>query len=104
MASLYITEFEHMPSLTSWGVIPQCPQAPGLAEQKLAIGGTSVASAAFNAKTKFVMLHTDVICSIAWSETGTDPTAAATAQRMAANETRFYGVRSGGKVAVITNT
>ena len=49
------------------------------------------------------MINTDQPCSVAW---GTAPVAVATAQRLGANETRFYGVPPGGgfKVAVITNT
>lgn len=104
MARLYITEFAEMPQLNSAGVIPQCPVAPGIAEQSVAIGGGSVASAAFNQGTKFVMLNSDAVCSLAWSSDGTPATAVATAQRMSANETRFYGVHPGGKVSVIANT
>lgn len=104
MSTLYITELKDMPVLNTAGVIPQCPQVPGLAEQAITISGASTASAAFNANTTFVMLHTDVICSLAWSETASAATAVITAQRMAANETRFYGVRGGGKVSVIANT
>jgi hypothetical protein len=33
-----------------------------------------------------------------------NPTAVATAQRLAANETRYYGVNPGEKIAVITNS
>lgn len=75
---------------------------PALAVQKTTIGGTSVASAAFNAKTRFVELHTDAICSY---KVGAAPTAAATDTRMAANTTKFFAVRESGlKVAQITNT
>lgn len=104
MASLYVTEFANLGTTTVGGRVVQAPAAPGLAEQKLAVGVGSVASAAFNAKTNFVMLHTDAICSLAFSVDGTDPTAAATAHRMGAGETRFYVVTPGGKVAVIQNT
>lgn len=104
MAFLYITEFANLPNLNSFNSTPQAPVAPGIAEQRLAVGA-NVASAAFNTATRFVMLHTDNICSLAWSKPGdADPVAVITAQRMNANETRFYGVYPGGKVAVILNT
>jgi len=58
----------------------------------VAIGAGSVQSSAFNAKTRFVRLHADAICSI---EFGTNPTAAATTARMAAGQTEFrWGSRS----------
>lgn len=101
MATLYIDEYASIPTLTSWGAMPQAPATPPIATQAITISGSSTASAAFNAKTTFVLLHTDAICSIAF---GAAPTAVTTASRMNANETRFYGVVTGQKVAVITNT
>lgn len=83
------------------GHIQAALQAP-LAEQKLTIG-TEVKSSAFNARTKYVRLHTDAICSILF---GTAPTASAANARMAANATEYFGVPMGAayKVSVITNT
>lgn len=104
MATLYITEYDKLPILDSSGSIPQAPVEPAIAEQHISITGSSAASAAFNVKTKFVMLNTDSACSLAWAIAGGSPTAAATAQRMGANETRFYGVPYNGKLAVISNT
>ena len=95
MATLYITEFQS-PSQNFLA-----PQTPPVAEQHVAISGSSTQSAAFNALTTFVMVETDAICSLAW---GADPTAVTTAQRMNANEVRFYGVVPGQKLAVIVNT
>ena len=102
MAVLYITEYAEM-QIGPAGRAGQMPMEPPLAEQTVAIGGTSTASAAFNAKTRFVRLHTDAICSVLF---GTAPTAAATNGRMAANQTEFRAVPLGAsyKVAVITNT
>lgn len=106
MATLYITEFADATvadltgSVTLQWPIP-APMTPPVAEQHIAITGSSTASAAFNANTTFVMVETDAICSLAW---GSSPTAVTTAQRMAANEVRFYGVVPGQKVAVISNT
>lgn len=100
MATLYITEFALMGQVPNSAA--QMPQQPPLAEQTVTIGA-STQSAAFNAKTRFVRLHTDAICSV---EFGTNPTATAANARLAANQTEFHGVPEGGafKVAVITNS
>ncbi len=106
MATLYITEFARYGRDLAGKGGPVAEQSP-LAEQTVAIGGASVASAALNAKTRLVRLHTDAICSVAF---GTAPTAAATNARMAANTTEYYMVDASQqaltplKVAVITNT
>lgn len=101
MATLYIAEFESMPG-SPGGHIQAALQAP-LAEQTVTIAAGSAQSSAFNARTKYVRLHTDAICSILF---GTDPTATAAKARMAANATEYFGVPQGTsyKVAVITNT
>lgn len=101
MATLYISEYEAMPAAS--GNLVQAPMESSLAEQAVAIGGTSTQSSAFHARTQFVRVHTDVICSIKF---GTNPTAVATEKRMAAGSTEFFGVPKGAsfKVAVITNT
>lgn len=102
MAVLYVTEYASlMPSPV--GATGQVPAEAPLVEQTIAIGGGSVASSAFNASTRLVRIHTDAICSIKF---GTAPTASATTQRLAANQTQFHGVPTGQsfKVAVITNT
>ena len=106
MATLYVTEFAAgtvaglVGSVTTEFPVP-APMTPPVAEQHIAIGAGSLPSAAFNADTAFVMVNCDATCSLAW---GAAPVAVATAQRMAANETRFYGVVPGQKVAVIENS
>ena len=101
MAVLYIAEFEEMPH-TSGSKIPVALQTP-LAEQTVAIGGGSLASNAFNARTRFARIHADAICSIKF---GTAPTATTATARMAAGSTEYFGVPMGAayKVAVISNT
>ena len=104
MATLYITEFSHLaPTATPGNDAAPAPVVPGTAEQSIAITAGSVASAAFNANTKMIMVQPDAICSLAFSTSGSAATAVNTAHRVAANETRFYGVTPGGKVSVITN-
>lgn len=97
MAKLYVTEFRY---IGQHGV--QAPECPPIADQTpVVIGAGSLQSAAFNAGTKFVRLHTDAICSIAF---GANPTATASTARMAAGQTEYFSVLDGHKVAVITNS
>lgn len=100
MATLYISEYAVLPTDANGRVLP-LTQEPALAEQSVTIAGASAQSAAFNAATKYVMIHTDVACSVLF---GANPTAVAASKRMAAGETRFHGVTPGHKVAVITNS
>lgn len=99
MAVLYVTEFE-TPSKSQTAVLPMV-RGPKVADNNVAIGGTSTQSSAFNADTRIIRVHTDAICSI---EIGANPTAAATSARMAANQTEYFFVTPGHKIAVITNT
>lgn len=100
MAKLYISEYVTQP-LVSNGQMSGMGQEPNLVNQTpVAIGGSSVSSAAFNAKTRFVRIHTDAICSIKFGGTA----ATANDARMAANTTEYFGVLPGDSVAVITNT
>ena len=77
--------------------------APALADQTVAIGGSSAASAFLNVRTRVVRLATDATCSVAF---GTTPTATVTTMRLAAGAVEYFGVPAGGnfKVAVIANT
>lgn len=99
MAVLYIAEYTHFP--VRQGNVVQAPNDPPVAEQTVAIGAGSVQSAAFNAKTRVLRIHTDAICSIL---IGPDPTATAAKARLAANQTEYRVVQPGDKLAVITNT
>lgn len=96
MAKVFICEYAE----TAVGTL--APLEPVLANQVVAIGATSVQSAAFNAKTKFVRIAADAVCSVAF---GNNPTADANSKRIAANVPgEIFGVRPGDKLAVITNT
>ena len=101
MAVLFISEHEVM-GAQHGGLVQAVSQAP-LAEQTVAIGGASAQSAAFNARTQVVRIHTDAICSIKF---GTNPTATTSTARMIAGQTEYFAVPRGAayKVAVITNT
>lgn len=98
MATAYITEYSNV------GPNGMMALANSFVDdQTVAIGAGSVQSNAFNAATTVIQINVDSACSIAF---GTNPTAAATNQRLGANETRYYGVLPGSnfKVAVIQNS
>lgn len=97
MAKLYVTEFagagqNHMQVAQAAPIVEQTP---------VVIGAGSLQSAAFDAATTVVRIHTDAICSLAF---GTNPTATTSTMRMAADQTEYFSVKFGQKVAVIANT
>lgn len=101
MAKVYISEYVRAGIGLNGQMLP-VGEEPSVVEQTpVAIGGASVQSAAFGSTTKFVRIHTDAICSIAF---GSNPTATSNSKRLAANSTEYFAVYPGQKVAVITNT
>jgi len=100
MAFSYVTEYARAAQVEN-GQLLQVGAEPPLAAERVANGGASTQGSAFNAKTRFVMIHTDSICSY---KVGANPTAVVTEGRMAAGETRFFGVNPGDKVAFVLNT
>lgn len=102
MTKLYVTEYIGLMPQPP-GAQGQVPMEPPLAEQVVDYTAGHAESAAFNAATRLVRLHTDAICSVL---IGTAPTAATTKGRMAAGQTEFRGVPVGGsyKVSAISNT
>jgi hypothetical protein len=104
MATLYITEYATL-AASSRGSM-QIPEEPPIAEQTVAIGAAAQ-SAVLNAKTQFVRVQPDAICSIQF---GTNPIATVTtaARRMVAGQTEYCGVPqtatgSGLRIGVISN-
>lgn len=100
MGSLYISEYAGL-EVARNGQTIQAGAEPSLATQKITTSGTSAQSAAFNAKTKFIRVHTDAIVSITF---GADPTATTDHARMVAGQTEYFAVTAGQKLAAITNT
>jgi hypothetical protein len=100
MALLYVTEFGAMYS-DAGGSVPIAKTNVRTDQTPVVIGAGSLQSAAFLAGTRFVRLNCDAICSIAF---GSNPTASTSTMRMAANQTEYFGVNAGDKVAVIANT
>jgi hypothetical protein len=104
MSTLYIAEVTKL-GIDAQGASIIAPQMPPIAEQTVTIGMSSLPSEPFSGHTRFVQIHTDAMCSIAFSPTpGATPSATTSNQRLGANETRFYAVNPGDLVAVIANT
>ena len=99
MPTLYISEYAVLGSTQS-GALPVAPE-PALAVQTVAIGGASAVSQPFSVQTRYVRLHSDAICSRLF---GKAPTATVASPRMAADQTEYFAVNPGDRVAVITNT
>lgn len=100
MPRLSIREYEHISAVTR-GIVP-VGEEPAVANQTLTIAGASAPSAAFNIRTRFVRIHTDVNCSLDW---GTSPVAIAGLCDMVAGQTEYFGIvnATNMKVAVITS-
>ena len=99
MAVLYISEYPHAAS-DQGKALPVGFGTP-VASQTVSIGGSTTQSNAFNANTNLIRVHCDAACSIA---IGANPTATTSTARMAANQTEYFGVAPGSKIAVISNS
>lgn len=100
MTTLYISEYTEAGYMPGLGTLP-VGKEPSTVQQTVGNAGASTQSSAFRSDTKLVRLHTDSICSIRF---GTNPTATTSTARMAANQTEYFQVLGGDKVAVILNT
>lgn len=100
MAKLYITEFNRLKRPGS-DTAQIGSLSTGTDQSPVVISGSSTPSAAFATDTQFIRVHTDAICSVAY---GANPTATANSFRMAADQTEYFGVNPGDKIAVIANT
>ena len=102
MAILFVTEYVGQPVDRNGAFLPMA-ESPDVNTQVITIAGASARVAApFNVNTKFVRLHTDVICSFKFGDVTVD--AAITDSRMGANTTEYFGVGIQTHVAVILNT
>jgi hypothetical protein len=99
MSTLYIAEFATL-LVDARGQEVMAPAQPPVAEQTVSISMSHAESAAFGSSTRFIQIHCDAICSVAF---GPAPVATTANQRLAANETRFAGVTRGDKLSVISN-
>lgn len=102
MAVLYVSEYSSL-GYVGAPFAAQLIQAPGgspIAEQSLGVSAASVASAAFNAATKFIRVVSDTACNLTF---GSDPTAVTTTHFLPANAVVFYAVNPPSKIAVIAS-
>jgi hypothetical protein len=99
VADLYIEEYSNVGSGGGTYFAGGVPPAPTVADQKVAIGGASVQSAAFNRKTKMIWITADGACHY---KIGENPTASADTNFLPANTPRAIGVPYGFKIAVMT--
>ena len=97
MALLDITEFRDLP-IDGLGRMILCGKWPALTQQQVSYT-TTTQSAAFGADTRFIRMHTDTACRVAF---GDNPTATSASMRMAAGQTEFAAVPPGSKLAVVT--
>lgn len=104
MATLWIKEHAKKPQLAGG---PDIWAEPALAEQAVAISGTSAQSAAFNAQTKFITVTSDSIYAYL---VAANPTAVAgTSFRVPADQILTIGVEPAAgstpyKIAAVTTT
>jgi hypothetical protein len=98
---LYITEFSKLALDNTGREIPTPDWDSVTADYRMAITGGTTQSTPINSQSKCILIHTDVVCSVAY---GVNPVAAVGAGRMGSGETRFFGVSAGKLIAVIANT
>ena len=99
MANLHIAEFTALaPDGAAFPAVMQLAQMPPVAEQTVAIGGSSAASSALNAATRFVCLTPKADCHI---QIGATPTATTSLMPLTSGQAYYFGVTPGHKVAVI---
>lgn len=97
--TFYVTEYAtagHMAGST----VPVAVGRP-ITNNNITIGAGSVQSNAFNTNTRLIRVHNDATQPV-FVKIGLNPTAVtATDGRMAANQTEYYQVNPGDKIAVI---
>ena len=96
---LDITEYQRL-ATDARGITIPTGQEPSRAVQQVQISGASESSAPVSDVTRFVRVHADTTCRIAF---GKDPTASAASQRLPGGATEFYGIDPGTKIAVIAS-
>lgn len=97
MSNIIVTEYDGIVQSAGDAAV----QVPGniVTSQAVAIGASSAPSAAFNARTRFVVIFAEAKCCVAF---GTAPTATATSQlAIGAEQIAYQAVTPGHKVAVI---
>jgi hypothetical protein len=96
MPTLWIAEYDMLSNDGVGNALP-IPREPAIAEQTVTFT-TTVASAAFNAKTTYVRLIADADCHLHFDDA---PVATTAKQFVPANTEVFRRVRAGDKVAAV---
>jgi hypothetical protein len=99
MALLDITEYDNL-AYDRLGKVIMVGLEPSQSNIQVAVGSATAQSVALGDKTRFVRLHSDVACRVAF---GSNPTASATSMRLGAGSTEYLGVQPGLKIAVIAS-
>jgi hypothetical protein len=102
MAVFQLTEFRSALMVQN-GQIVQVAVLPEITTQEITLSGSSQQFNALNAETTLVCLHATGVSS--WAS-GSNPTAATTANRRPADFVEYFGTEKGRglKIAVISNT
>lgn len=97
--ALFITEFTQE-GMDALGRVMPCAKQLPVEQQKISVTGASAQSAALNAETTLIRLHSTVACLVRF---GGNPVATADDMPLAANQTEYFCVQanSGLKIAVI---
>lgn len=101
MAKAYISEYSELAKDMKDRVIA-APLEPSLIDSTVSATGTSTSSGAFEARTRFVLIHVDGIVHLKVATTS--PVATTTNKRLAADQTIFFGVFAGDSIAFINGT
>jgi hypothetical protein len=96
MAKVQITEF-NAGSVAGM----QTVKWPKLASQTVAISGSSTQSVPFSEGCRLIRVNVDSVCSVA---IGINPVATIDDARMATNQTEYFEVIAGHRLAVIAST
>ena len=99
MATMYVAEFNFIGGGANHPI--QGAQTPPITEQIVTIGGASLATNALSQATTMVRIAVDTTCSIAF---GSAPVATTSNMRFAGNQTEYFTVAPGSKIAVIANS
>jgi hypothetical protein len=93
MAKVYVTEYADIRG--------NAALEPATAIQNMTTTATSAQTSAFNVNTNWIRVHTDGVMSF---RIGVDPTATTDSPRMTVDQTEYFKVSPGHKLAAITNT
>lgn len=97
---LDITEYTDLASDARGNVVPTGLE-PSRLVQQVQVGIGSVQSQPLSDVTRFVRLHSDVTCRVAFGPPGSSPVAGPESQRLVGGASEFFGVRPGSVIAVI---